>query len=204
MCIRDSGRAVSQLLAPAVGRMVLVGRQREQVEIVADLVRKAGCDTVAVTADVSDIKQAEVVVAVTSSGGNLIQPDMLRCGAVVCDVSRPRDVSWQVGQKRDDVLVIDGGLVRVPGNVDFGFNYGLPPNLTYGCFAETIALTLEGLFEDYSIGKDLSIEQVRRIDDLATKHGFELAALRSFEHKLDESRIEQIKAKVHIGDHTVS
>jgi fatty aldehyde-generating acyl-ACP reductase len=137
-------------------------------------------------------------VTVTSAGGNLIQPEMLRRGAVVCDVSRPRDVSHHVIQVRDDVLVIDGGLVRVPGEVDFGFNYGLPPHLTYGCMAETMALTFEGRFEDYSIGKNLAVEQVQEIDALATKHGFELAALRSFERKLEDTLLQKVKAKAKI------
>ncbi len=191
------GQAVSQLLAPHIGQMLLIGRQRESLEAVADKVRTMGCADVGVSEDVLNISAAEVVVTVTSSGGNLIQPEMLRRGAVVCDVSRPRDVSWQVSRARDDVLVIDGGLVRVPGQIDFGFDYGLPPDLTYGCLAEAITLTFEGLFEDYSIGKDLSLEKVRRIDTLATHHGFELAALRSFEKKLDESLIAQIKAKAY-------
>lgn len=191
------GQAVAQLLAPHIGRMLLVGRQREGLTTIADKVHTAGCADVVISEDVSSISAAEVVVTVTSSGGNLIRPEMLRRGAVVCDVSRPRDVSWQVSQARDDVLVIDGGLVRVPGQIDFGFDYGLPPDLTYGCFAETIVLAFEGLFEDYSIGKDLSLEKVRQIDALATHHGFKLAALRSFEKKLDEALIAQIKAKIH-------
>ncbi|MBN1874020.1 MAG: shikimate dehydrogenase [Anaerolineae bacterium] len=190
------GQAVSQLLAPSIGRMILIGRQRESLELVVDKVHAMGCADVVISEDVSTISTAEVVLTVTSSGGNLIQPEMLRRGAVVCDVSRPRDVSWQVSRARDDVLVIDGGLVRVPGKIHFGFDYGLPADLTYGCFAETMTLAFEGLFEDYSVGKDLSLEKVRQIDALATHHGFELAALRSFEKKLDESLIEKIKAKV--------
>ncbi len=197
------GTIVSQLFAPDVAQMLLIGRQTDGLQAAAEKVRVSGCSNVIVSTNILDIQNADVVVTVTSSGGNLIRPDMLKSGAVVCDVSRPRDVSWQVSKTRDDVLVIDGGLVRVPGNVDFGFDYGLPPDLTYGCFAETIALTFEGLFVDYSIGKDLSLEQVRRIDGLATKHGFELAALRSFEKKLDESRIQQLKTKAHIGNHTI-
>lgn len=189
------GSVVAQLLAADAGNIILIGRQQNRLRSIAEKVSAAGCKSVSVSTEVKDVQQAEVVMTVTSSGGNLLQPDMLRSGAVVCDVSRPRDVSLQVSQARDDVLVIDGGLVRVPGAVDFGFNYGLPPDLTYGCFAETITLALEGLLVDYSIGKDLSIEQVRKIDTLAAKHGFELAALRSFERKLDEAFIQKVKAK---------
>jgi len=193
------GSAVSQLLAPGTGKMLLIGRKHDRLEKIAEQVRICGCSNVVTATEVAHIKQADVVVTVTSAGGNLVRPEMLRRGAVVCDVSRPRDVSWQVAQARNDVLVIDGGLVRVPGRVNFGFDYGLPVDLTYGCFAETMTLTFEKLFEDYSVGKNLTVDQVQRIDRLATKHGFSLAALRSFERKLDESVIQQVKANAHTG-----
>ena len=193
------GAAVAQLLAPHANHMLLIGRQREALNVVAEKVRRAGCREVHISTEIMDVAKAQVVVTVTSAGGNLIQPEMLRRGAVVCDVSRPRDVSHHVIQVRDDVLVIDGGLVRVPGEVDFGFNYGLPPHLTYGCLAETMALAFEGRFEDYSIGKALSVEQVREIDALATKHGFELAALRSYERKLEDALLEKVKANAKTG-----
>jgi fatty aldehyde-generating acyl-ACP reductase len=197
------GGVVSQLLAPHVGCTLLIGRRQEALVVVAEKVRHAGCDDVVISTDIHDVNNAEVVITVTSSGGNLIQPEMLRRGAVVCDVSRPRDVSQHVVQARDDVLVIDGGLVRVPGNVDFGFNYGLPPDLTYGCLAETMTLAFEGRFEDYSIGKNLALEQVQEIDALAARHGFELAALRSFERRLEDTLINKVKAQARIDDYTV-
>jgi hypothetical protein len=100
-----------------------------------------------------------------------------------------------VAQQRDDVLVFDGGLVRVPGEVDFGFNYGPPPDMTYGCMAETMTLAFEGQFEDYTLGKNVQLEKVQAIDALAAKHGFELAALRSFERKLDDAMIETVRSR---------
>lgn len=193
------GAAVAQLLAPHVPAMLLVGRRQTRLAEIRRKVEAAGCPEVTISTQMEDIARADVVVTVTSSGGNLVRPEMLRSGAVVCDVSRPRDVSWQAGQARDDVLVFDGGLVSVPGDVDFGFDYGVPPQMTYGCMAETMALTFEGVFEDYSLGKDLSLDQIRRIEDIAAKHGFNLAALRSFEHKLEDSVIEQVKARAHAG-----
>ncbi len=193
------GAAVSQMLAPDAGRLMLIGRRLERLEEVAERVRGAGAREVTLSTEVADIREAEVVMTVTSAGGNLLKPEYLRRGAVVCDVSRPRDVSSEVAQSRKDVLVLDGGLVRVPGKVDFGFNYGVPPEMTYGCMAETMTLTFEGRFEDYTVGKDLRVEQILEIDALATRHGFRLAALRSFERKLDDAIIEGVKARAHAG-----
>jgi fatty aldehyde-generating acyl-ACP reductase len=196
------GLAVTKLLVPYVGRMLLIARDEARLERTRVRVSADGgpsTDDLETSTDVGDIRQAEVVVTVTSSGGDLVSPEMLRPGSIVCDVSRPRDVSLEVGRAREDVLVIDGGLVRVPGEVDFGFDYGLPPDLTYGCLAETMTLAFEHVSEDFSIGKQVSLDQVQWIDERATEHGFELAALRSFEHRLDDAVIQQVRARVYGG-----
>jgi len=189
------GSIVTQSLAREFGSVLLVGRELRHLEPLSERLRAGGAPEVRLSTEVADIQQAEVVITVTSAGGNLVRPEHLRRGAVVCDVSRPRDVSWQVAQARDDVLVFDGGLAEVPGAVDFGFDYGLPPTLTFGCMAETMTLALEGRFEDYSLGKDLTLEQMEDIDALAEKHGFRLAALRSFEQVLPDATIARVKAQ---------
>ncbi|MGC9357351.1 MAG: shikimate dehydrogenase [Anaerolineae bacterium] len=193
------GGIVARQLASGVGQMMLIGRNREALEERGAEIRAESGAEVTLSLDVQDIRRAQVIVTVTSAGGNLVRPEYLQRGAVVCDVSRPRDVSWQVAQARKDVLVFDGGLLEVPGDVDFGFDYGPPPNMTFGCIAETMTLAFEGQFEDYSLGKNLDIDMVEKIDAQATKHGFRLAALRSFEHKLEEARIEQVRAYAAVG-----
>ncbi|MCG0279034.1 MAG: shikimate dehydrogenase, partial [Thermanaeromonas sp.] len=116
-------------------------------------------------------------------------------GAVVCDVARPRDVSRRVAEERDDVLVIEGGVVEVPGEVDFHFNFGYPPGLAYACMAETMILALEGRLESFTLGRDLTVEQVDEISRLARKHGFRLAGLRSFERPLPEEKILAVRER---------
>jgi fatty aldehyde-generating acyl-ACP reductase len=193
------GGALAQLLGERSGSMLLVGRDLARLEPIAAAVTATGNTDVTLSTRVDDIRTADVVITVTSSGGALVKPDMLKPGAVVCDVSRPRDVSRTTSRQRKDVLVIDGGLVSVPGAVDFGFDYGLPVRMTYGCIAETMALTFEGLFEDVSLGKELPLMQIQRVHAIATKHGFALAALRSYEHKLDDTVIQKVKAQAYAG-----
>jgi len=123
----------------------------------------------------------------------LVEPEDLQVGAVVCDVARPRDVSRRVAEERDDVLVIEGGVVKPPGEVDFHFNFGFPPGLAYACMAETMILTLEKRFENYSLGRELSLQKVREISALAKKHGFELAGFRSFERTLTEEDLARVR-----------
>ena len=134
-----------------------------------------------------------MVLTVTNAIGTVIEPTHLKSGAVVCDVARPRDVSRQVVEARDDVLVIEGGMVRVPGPVNFNFDFGFPPGMAYACMAETITLALEGRYECYTLGKKIGLGQVDTIGQLAAKHGFQVSGFRSFELAVTDEQIDRIK-----------
>ena len=125
------------------------------------------------------LPMADVIVTATSATGTLVDPRSLRPGAMICDLSRPANVSAEVAATRPDVLVIDGGIIEVPGRPDFGL-YGLDCGLAYACMAETMMLTLEGHFRNTSLGTDLAPEGLRMLRDLADRHGFRVASLRSF------------------------
>jgi predicted amino acid dehydrogenase len=125
----------------------------------------------------------------------VIEPRHLKPGAVVCDVARPRDVSKLVAAERNDVLVIEGGMIEVPGPVDFHFDFGFPLRRSYACMAETMVLALEGRYEDYTIGKDISVQQVREIQAMAVKHGFRLSGFRSFEAEVSAETIAAVRER---------
>jgi len=189
------GRVCAELLAGDVARLTLVGRQMDALaEVRARCVAAGGAD-VAVSIDPASIYDADLVLTVTSAITAVIEPEHLKPGAVVCDVARPRDVSRRVGEQRDDVLVIEGGMVEVPGDVDFHFDFGFPPRMAYACMAETMALALEGRYEDYSVGKQIGLAQVEEIGALAARHGFRLGGFRSFERAVTDEQIDAIRQR---------
>jgi fatty aldehyde-generating acyl-ACP reductase len=146
------------------------------------------------TTDCAAVQEADVVVAVTSSIVPVIEPRHLRPGAIVLDVARPRNVSRRVAAEREDVLVIEGGMVAVPGpEMDFGFDFGFPPRMAYACMAEAMILALEGRYESYTLGRDISIDQVLEIEALGAKHGFRLGGFRSFERAVTDREIERVR-----------
>lgn len=125
------------------------------------------------------LPQADVVVAATSATGSLIRPINLKAGAVVCDLSKPANVSEEVAASRPDVLVIDGGIIAVPG-LPFLGRFGLDVGHSFACMAETMLLTLDGHFRNTSLGTDLAPETLRQLQASAERHGFRVARLRSF------------------------
>jgi predicted amino acid dehydrogenase len=188
------GSVCAQMLAREVKRTLLLGRRLGALKQLEHRISAGGNRTQSST-DVAKLREADIIIAVTSSLDTIIEPEHLKPGAVICDVARPRDVSAQVVKQRRDVLVIDGGMVSVPGEVNFNFDFGFPPGLAYACMAETMTLALEGRYEDYTIGKDISVRQVETIRSLATKHGFQLAGFRSFERAVSNDEIEQIRQR---------
>ncbi|MGB9840119.1 NAD(P)H-binding protein [Thermovenabulum sp.] len=188
------GKVCSEILAKEVRYLTLVGRNTEKLEAVAEKILRETGLSARITSNVKNaLKKADVVITVTSSVDTIIEPEDLKPGAVVCDVSRPRDVSKEVAEKRDDVLIIEGGVVEVPGDVNFNFNFGFEPKTAYACMAETMILALEKRYENFSLGRDLTVEQVEEISRLAKKHGFKLAGFRSFERPVTKEHIEKVK-----------
>ncbi len=189
------GAACAQLLARSVPRLVLIGKRMDRLEQVRARVEAQGARQVQVTTSVEALRQAHLVITVTSAPGSVIAPEHLHAGAVVCDVARPPDVSWRVAQERPDVLVIEGGMVAVPGTADFHFDFGFPPGMAYACMAETMALALDGRYTSFTLGKDITVEQVEEIDRLAERHGFRLGGLRSFERTVTRADIERVSVR---------
>jgi predicted amino acid dehydrogenase len=175
------GATCAELLAGESARLMLVGRRMNALEALRERCSGRGAQ-VSATTDIRAIYAADLILTVSSATEAIIEPAHLRPGAVVCDVARPRDVSRRVAAERNDVLVIEGGMVEVPGDPpDFGFDFGFPPRHAYACMAETMALALEHRFDDYTIGKSISLSQAQEISGIATRHGFRLSGFRSFE-----------------------
>jgi fatty aldehyde-generating acyl-ACP reductase len=188
------GKTCAQMLARECGQLTLIGRKLDALEAVRE--RCEGHKAAVTTSTAVDaVYEADLVLTVTSALHAVIEPRHLKPGAVVLDVARPRDVSAQVAAERDDVLVIEGGMVEVPGPVNFNFDFGFPPGKSFACMAETMALALEGRYEDYTVGKDISAGQVLEIGEIAGRHGFRLSGFRSFERAVTDEMIATVRER---------
>ena len=198
------GRVCAELIAAEAAQTVLIARDEKKLEGLRDRLKVKARSAVLTGGAVSKgelcistkmdvLKEAQLILTVTSSIHDIIYPEHLQPGSVVCDVARPRDVSAMVAAVRDDILVIDGGMVDVPGPVNFNFNFGFPQGKAYACMAETIALALEGRFEDYTVGKEITLERVQEITAIAEKHGFRMSGFRSFEKEVTQEQIEAVR-----------
>lgn len=202
----DMGHGTSEqshtvdLLLPAVAEVVLVGRNEAKLMAVRDELALKAQAPLRISTNIADgLRDADIIITVTSAMDAIIDPEHLKTNCVVCDVARPRNVSHRVRQERGDVLVIDGGVVEVPGEPSWEFSIGLPDKLTLACVAETMILALEGRFEPFTLGRDILVERILEIAGLAKKHGFRLGGLRSFEQVVTEEDIQSVRQRASAG-----
>jgi len=159
-----------------VREVVLVVRNMRSPKvpsIVAAVEAAAPGRVVRVVDDLEALGGCPLIVSASNTPGPLIHPRHLGRGpTVICDISLPADVSDAVTLERPDVLVVTGGVVRLP--LDTGFSIGgvpLPPGHVFACMAETLLMGLEGTWKATSVGP-VTAESVRHAMAMAEKHGF--------------------------------
>lgn len=186
------GSVCARLLAQAIYNVVLVSIEPAKlIELKRKIQRETPGAQVTISTTAGDlVSDCDLIVTATSAFGQRII-DISKCkpGAVICDVARPPDISAAEAAVRPDVLVIESGEVLIPGEIDFGYDIGLPPKTSYACLAETCLLAMEGRFEDYTLGRNIEMERVKEIYRLFKKHEFKLAGLRSHGEYIGEADV---------------
>jgi predicted amino acid dehydrogenase len=178
------GSVCARLLAQAIGDVVLVAPRPERLLALKKQIEQEtpGARVTAATNADAYLGECDLIVTTTSAlSGKVINVDKLKPGAVVCDVARPPDVKEEDAARRPDVLVIESGEILLPGEPDFGFDIGLPKGTAYACLSETALLTMEHMYGDYTVGRNIELEKAKEMYRLMKKHGLELAGMRSFD-----------------------
>jgi len=176
------GSACARLLARTAEEVHLVSPESAKLLVLEKSILRESPGAKLVLASYADsdrsIGDMDMIVTATSGAGKKILDIMkVKPGCVITDVARPLDLPPEEVAKRPDVLVIESGEVYLPGKVrmkQIGFE---DHNVVYACLAETIVLTLEGRFENFTLGRTIEWEKVHEIYKMGLKHGMRLAAI---------------------------
>lgn len=174
------GKVNSKILCQSWDRVIIVAPKIYKLIELHDEMKEINpnCEIIYATKPSEYLNECDLIITTTSAQGRkILDIEKVKPGCVICDVSRPFDISEKDAKKRPDVLVIASGEVELPGQVDFNMDIGLAGNTVYACLAETALLALEGLYESFSMSRDISYNKVFKIDELARKHGIRLAAI---------------------------
>ncbi len=189
------GRTCAEILAPCYRRTILLGNNtpesRARLRECSKRIPNAELRT-----KLSAVDSADVVLTATNSIDMPLGPAHFAENAIVCDVSVPPTVRPDTGTIRPDLTIIKGGIVRLPYGEDLEIvGFPLPPGQTYGCMAEGILLGFERV-RDATFTGSLTPNQVRRIEALAKRHGFELAGYK-MSCVLGSERREELHVETH-------
>jgi len=197
------GSACARIIAPRVGRLILVARNETRLRSFHEAVAgELACPSEYTTDLRSAVRRARLILTATSSTQDVVEPEDLLPGAVICELSLPHDVSRRIASERPDVLVTEGGNMVVPGAPRFErvrepgteFDLNLPPRTALACMSETMILALENRIEPYTLGRGIELEKVVEIQAMADRCGFKLAAMRAFDAAITPEKIAAIRA----------
>ncbi|TFU18132.1 glycerol-3-phosphate acyltransferase [Thermus tengchongensis] len=168
---------IARQIAPLVGRLILVGRDRERLERAAEslkrnLERKGQAPEILVTTEVAAIREADLVFTATSDPNPVIFPQHVKPGAWIYDEGVPPDVHPSV-REVPGVRVIPGGVVRLPGRAraTLDLHFGAPDQVP-ACLAETMILAAEEAFDRKSLGGEVKGENIQFFVERAEALGF--------------------------------
>jgi predicted amino acid dehydrogenase len=170
------GSTYAALMAPEVGEIVLVVRNLRSPRlsrVLSEVRSAAPGKPVSVVSDLAALADCSLVVAASNAPQPLIYPKHLGQGpTVICDISLPPNVAEELEWERPDVLVVTGGVVRLPFDTDFAIG-GIPlaRGHVFACMAETMLMGLEDTWEGGSVGL-VTVQGVRNAMAAADKHGF--------------------------------
>ena len=191
------GRVCSLLLARAFTEVTLVAPTPAKLLELKDEVEAYAPGTrVQISTNPNHtIADADLIITATSARGERVL-DILqaKAGAVICDCSRPLDISVAEAQSRPDVIVIESGEIDLPGDVRLSLDIGLPGQSVYACLAETVLLAMEGRYENFSLSRQLSFERVKEIYRIGLKHGARLSTIRGPLGVIGEAEIAAARA----------
>ncbi|MBK8446798.1 MAG: semialdehyde dehydrogenase [Micropruina sp.] len=177
------GSCVVRLLAeePLGSQLTLIARgERRLRELAGDFAAAGTGVPVHTSTSLDAVREADVVLLLTSAADAVIGSQHLKPGAIVLDDTQPRNTDPRLVHERPDVTVIDGGVAAIPG-IELRGDIGLPRGLAYACLCETMLMAFTG-HTQRAVGQ-ASVEHAVRMRDAARRFahlGFDLAEPLSF------------------------
>ena len=180
------GEAITRYFNEKGFNLILVERDMERFERLKPRLLN---DKYALTDNLSDIVNADIIITATSHPESLIVPEYLKRGAIVVDVAEPSDVVDDIEEQRPDVISIDGGRVKW-GSFNVGMGIGLPRGVGFACMTEGIMQALERDKKDYIGSVDL--EHLKETMDWGRKWNFPIADFTCFNKPISIDKFKNI------------
>lgn len=189
------GSASAQIIARAQFNNLLLIDVERKAYFIKDLIPKLKKINkkidIEISYQISSIKKADLIITATNTPEAIIKSGDLKSGAIIIDDAQPSDISPDV-LERNDVLVIEGGLIHTPAIIN-NFNFSFRDKFdNYCCLGEVMALASQEWNKHYVINR-ANLDLVDEISLIANKLGFKPAEFQNFKEIISENKLSLIK-----------
>lgn len=186
----------SILLKGGIKNILLIdlGRKKDFLDkLIYDHKNIYDTSLISISHQIHDIKGYDIIISATNAPEAKIRSEDLSSGSIIVDDAQPSDVDPEIVKTRDDVLVIEGGVIHAPG-INPHFNIGLKHKEdVYCCLAEIMILAYAEWKDNFSTGR-LSFDSIDKIVAISKELGFRLAEFQNFQKVITPEDIEKIKS----------
>ncbi|MES3005527.1 MAG: hypothetical protein V4664_01120 [Patescibacteria group bacterium] len=146
-----------------------------------------------ITHAIKDIKGWDIVITATNAPEALVSSDDILPGTIIINDAQPSDIPENVIRERNDILVIEGGVIHTPG-IKCNFNLGLAGKEdTFCCLGEVLVLARDGHFDNYALG-ELNMDLVAHVETVAKDLLFSISRFQnSVQKHIPEVQIEKVR-----------
>lgn len=172
----------------------LVGRKENMGKIIKQLKQddRDNVLNIVFSHQIHDIINSDIIIAATNAPEAVIKSEDLKPGAIVIDDAQPSDVDKAVIKERDDVLVVEGGVIRTD-NIKCRMNMGLAGRSDiFSCLAEVLVIAAHEKRGHYTVGW-LDLKLIDEISNLGIALGFNLAPFQNKYGYIAEEKMQKMK-----------
>ncbi len=185
------GSACSYYFCENAHKVILIDKDKAELDALSkNIESKMDKRSIIVnsTSDLNALKEADVVIGVTSSAEGIINEKHLKKGTIVIDAAQPKNVSDSL-LNNNKYLVVNSGIAKIPG-VRINLDLNLFEDEVYACLGEVLILIWNDWITDYSIGK-VDYENVKTLLSKSMEASLTLADFRNERGFLDKKEINR-------------
>jgi len=168
------GSLCARKLAEYVPKIILNAEHKDKLAQLKENIQHLNPIEVLIEEDAPKmLKEADILVNTVSLREKTLNIEELKSKAIVCDVSPDRNLISKAHQ-RQDITIIEAGLIKLPCPTDLRINLDLPKDVIPASLAETMLLAFEERLVSYSLGENINLDKLEEIANIAVRHGLEV------------------------------
>jgi predicted amino acid dehydrogenase len=128
---------------------------------------------ITVSTDLHTLRCCDIVICASNAAGAVLLPEQIKSETrLICDIAVAADVSKAFQNEPRDIIIFQGGILRLPHVTEDICGDQLPAGKVFACVGETLLLGWAQIDRSLSMGR-IEPPNVYKALELAKIHGLE-------------------------------